>query len=745
MDKILAKASAEQLAYIDDTALHHAKLLATAGSGKTFSIIAKVWNLIEQGVMSPDQIYVLTFSRQARHDFARKVCRMRATCIDKTNIRTIDSFAKYIIDPDNKVDRSILSYTLREYLRNSSIDTVKESRCLDKIKFLFVDEAQDLNKTQYDVVCLLRDRLGVIVNLIGDPNQNIFQFRGGCDQYLVEFPARVYELCTNYRSYKHLVQFSNPLRKYQKGADVKWVGESARENARVTMFGYETNAQYEGLLLALVNKFRGKIPLHKIAILAPTRGYLGKNGQHRGLCYVANLLHTHGIPAQLLYDDMADKNIEGGRECEGRDGYLTLMTYTSSKGLEWDYVILVDANGYLITRQNYSKARFEDEQYLLYVATTRAKKGMYVFCKKDKANPWFDMLDEKTFHLANAEKFGIQERGQLEFTTKDTRDDLGVHIPFIIYALQEDALYKVNQRFSAHVKESRVFLDTCMTHVDNNRQKFVQKLTRLVFQDAHSRVHGLPLPKLCRIESLLDDACVVFCDNMFVTKWFEDNKDKGWESYSDMLRKNRVPYTVAKFVDEHISQTRDMEHYVLISDKFYNTYILTTRDEIANQYDLYKSSSQVLEDRLETLLYLTSLDYAITTMHYFYAKDYKEMFGQFIVSKNKTHLVEIIDSCKNLPAFNQPNLHVDFLTDTCHLVGTVDYVHNDHVVFLQYSMSPELRLQDTLNYLMHDFVHHKAQNKVCEATVYNLALGTVKTIQGNIDMSLLNDIIPLEY
>jgi len=744
MDSILAKASAEQLAYINDTALHYAKLLATAGSGKTFSIITKVWNLIERGVLLPDQIFVLTFSRQARHDFTRKVDKMRASCIEKRNIRTIDSFAKLIIDPDNTVDRSILSYTLREFLRATPVEELRKTPGLDRIQFLFVDEAQDLNRTQYDVVCLLRDKLGVIVNLIGDPNQNIFQFRGGCDRYLVEFPGIVYELSTNYRSYRHLVQFSNPLRRYQDGAEIKWVGESARENARVTMYGYDTNAQFEGLLLALVNKLRAKIPLHKIAILSPTRGYLGKQGQHRGLCYVANLLFTHGVPAQLLYDDMADKNVEGGRECEGREGFLTLMTYTSSKGLEWDYTILVDANGYLISKRNYCEARLEEEQYLLYVATTRAKKGMYVFSKRDEANPWFDMLEEPTFHLANPENFGVMGRDKLAFGEGRDGTDPPSHIQSIVYSLQEDVLYRVNQRLQTEVIESGVYMESSMTQVENSRLKFAQKLVRLVFQDAYARAHDLAEPRLQRIESILDDACVVFCENSFVTKWFEFNKESGWDNYTDLLRKNKIPHSVAKFVEEHISRTRDMDRYLLISDRFYNTYILANRSAIADRHAKFNAGVWTDdEDRLDTLLYLAALDYAIATMHYFYVNDYKDMFGQFIVAENKDHLLKVIKTCPDIPRFTDPNMYVELLIDECTLQGFVDYVNpvDGHAVFLQFSMSPELRLQDRLNYLLHDYVLHKGRSGECQATVYNVALGTVKTIRGHVDAGLVREIV----
>lgn len=38
------------------------------------------------------------------------------------------------------------------------------------VRMIFVDEAQDLNKIQYDIVCFLKKALKASVHLIGDPN-----------------------------------------------------------------------------------------------------------------------------------------------------------------------------------------------------------------------------------------------------------------------------------------------------------------------------------------------------------------------------------------------------------------------------------------------------------------------------------------------------------------------------------------------------------------------------------------------
>lgn len=58
-----------------------------------------------------------------------------------------------------------------------------------RFREIIVDEAQDCNPADLDVVQWLRDH-GVAVKVICDPNQSIYQFRGGVTDELVKFQAR---------------------------------------------------------------------------------------------------------------------------------------------------------------------------------------------------------------------------------------------------------------------------------------------------------------------------------------------------------------------------------------------------------------------------------------------------------------------------------------------------------------------------------------------------------------------------
>ena len=86
-----------------------------------------------------------------------------------------------------------------------------------KYKHLCVDEAQDLNKAQYEFVkSLCGDQIKSIL-MVGDPNQMIYGFNGSsekflCEEFPKEFTATKYELKENYRSSRAVIRLANKLK-----------------------------------------------------------------------------------------------------------------------------------------------------------------------------------------------------------------------------------------------------------------------------------------------------------------------------------------------------------------------------------------------------------------------------------------------------------------------------------------------------------------------------------------------------
>jgi DNA helicase-2/ATP-dependent DNA helicase PcrA len=94
----------------------------------------------------------------------------------------------------------ILLYAYRILAEKESI-----ARIYQRIyKYICVDEAQDLNKAQYEFIKILAGQNSGIF-MVGDPNQAIYGFNGSSNKYMCEafpneFDAKKYILIENYRS-----------------------------------------------------------------------------------------------------------------------------------------------------------------------------------------------------------------------------------------------------------------------------------------------------------------------------------------------------------------------------------------------------------------------------------------------------------------------------------------------------------------------------------------------------------------
>lgn len=85
-----------------------------------------------------------------------------------------------------------------------------------KLKYIMVDEAQDLNKTQFKFIHLLKD-IGVKnILLVGDLDQAIYEWRGALPELFKGFynNSKQHALAINYRSTPNIINKSNSLIKY---------------------------------------------------------------------------------------------------------------------------------------------------------------------------------------------------------------------------------------------------------------------------------------------------------------------------------------------------------------------------------------------------------------------------------------------------------------------------------------------------------------------------------------------------
>lgn len=86
-----------------------------------------------------------------------------------------------------------------------------------KYKHLCVDEAQDLNKAQYEFVRAFCGETIKSVLMVGDPNQMIYGFNGSssdylCKHFLADFQPTSFFLNENYRSSKAVINIANQIK-----------------------------------------------------------------------------------------------------------------------------------------------------------------------------------------------------------------------------------------------------------------------------------------------------------------------------------------------------------------------------------------------------------------------------------------------------------------------------------------------------------------------------------------------------
>lgn len=148
-----------------------------------------------------------------------------------------------------------------------------------KYKHICVDEAQDLNKIQYEFIKAFCGDTLKSVFMVGDPNQMIYGFNGSsnrylCDDFVRDFLPQKYNLKENYRSTREVIQVVNKLK-----SDSQVVSQYALKG-QVHFNEYDDEieeakgivAQIHNLLqMKIHDEIEGQITLDKMVVIARNR------------------------------------------------------------------------------------------------------------------------------------------------------------------------------------------------------------------------------------------------------------------------------------------------------------------------------------------------------------------------------------------------------------------------------------------------------------------------------------------
>ena len=106
----------------------------------------------------------------------------------------------------------ILFYAYRILTENTNVAHFLTTQ----YKYICVDEAQDLNYSQYSVIRALCGESFKNIMMVGDENQSIYRFNGSNSklmavEFVRDFSPTVFELNENFRCAKSIVEFANTL------------------------------------------------------------------------------------------------------------------------------------------------------------------------------------------------------------------------------------------------------------------------------------------------------------------------------------------------------------------------------------------------------------------------------------------------------------------------------------------------------------------------------------------------------
>lgn len=117
-----------------------------------------------------------------------------------------------------KQEESVLDYNDLEGIALRILSKEKFSRrYIKKYKLVLVDEFQDTNETQNKIISRITNRDSNKLFVVGDAKQSIYNFRGADvgvflkKRKAAEESKQLHALSNNYRSQKHIVEFSNIL------------------------------------------------------------------------------------------------------------------------------------------------------------------------------------------------------------------------------------------------------------------------------------------------------------------------------------------------------------------------------------------------------------------------------------------------------------------------------------------------------------------------------------------------------
>lgn len=272
-----------------------------------------------------------------------------------------------------------------DILRRAISDIASDDNYAAAIKWrhrhFFVDEFQDINPLQYELLSRWRQQRNDIF-VVGDPAQAIYAWNGSDPDLISDFAdmnrgAEVIELTENYRSSQQVLAAAKAV--LPAALDLT---ANSPDGPVVEIIEHQSDDEESSKVATEAARAIRIEPTKSVIVLARTQNQLK---------LVSEELDKLGYDTEYLTSDRhakahneeqlapAEYDFESQEDSRPKRPSIPLGTFHSAKGLEWDTVFIVGAEeGYTPSSFATTNAQIEEEQRLLYVACTRAKRKLII-------------------------------------------------------------------------------------------------------------------------------------------------------------------------------------------------------------------------------------------------------------------------------------------------------------------------------------------------------------------------------
>jgi DNA polymerase III epsilon subunit-like protein len=726
----LKECNKEQINFIESE-LKNSCLIGIPGGGKTTTIIKKIIYHIINNNISKKDFLIITFSKKACQDFIERGNNIIEDVFTKNNVKTIHSLAGTII---NKLDKSksesieIVICKALNYINQYSVEELQNIKCLKSLKLIIIDEAQDISEIQYNLAKTLSNKLNTCLILVGDPNQNIYQFQNGTDKFLLEHSKDKYYLKQNYRSTPEIIDFINALKPW-KNLVPDIIATRETLNKKPIIYAGSQKIIVEHMMETIEEYKKEGINLKDIAIIGPVKkskeNSYGKFN-NIGLQYFVNYFEDNKIKYIKHYSETTSDCEIVNTKTHSIDGHINLYTIHGSKGLEFKKVFLLNFHTNTYGR-NPTSRDYNNFRYLWYVGLSRACDDMIIYTDYTK-NVWYEMAKchQKLYKFVGKQLKFIEPI----FEKCIKRSSSITELLKTKEIFTEEVLFELKNYLNFEVDISDIynnFDDNNITDFEDYSSlygKFIEQLFEYLYCKKHNKQY---LMSIMTKQFISNRICLSKKFRPYIT------------GFLSKLGKTPISLIEMEFINEIKNDFDDHEK------EMYEEVVLKVKEKNLDIFSIYVSNELVYDNPEEIYNIADNIDKDIDTFYnlyllnlYFYQYEHEAKY----LWKQKDEIYEKIKSVQiyidyindYINTINDPNYEFQINVSSKYISdfnGIMDCYSSLNKEILEFKFIKNVGLTHYLQVFLYNFIKNNTIDKLEKMTIINFLEGKKYTIKIN--------------